>query len=226
MRDRSGVVSSKSRCMLERSELRRRYRRCVRAAPRRRSTRSPERSGRLSESPLSSPHRRRARRGQRRRPSNDHNKSERGSARASRRVARIATVRWQITTRVPVMGPCWVLWAALVAAGAAATGGRLPRTSGTGAPPVTPRLPARNLTLAGRNSVRNRSVSNPTKCLTSPVNVSSEASLFSPSPRSYLRRATQPSVRSRSPTELTPLELQVWMDADDLYFSSNFFLVI
>lgn len=60
-----------------------------------------------------------------------------------------------------VMSRLWML--VLLAAGAAAAGGRLPRTSPPAPPPApspapSPRLPQRNLTLSTRSSVRNRSV--------------------------------------------------------------------
>lgn len=60
-----------------------------------------------------------------------------------------------------VMSRLWML--VLLAAGAAAAGGRLPRTSPPAPSPAPspaplPRLPQRNLTLSNRSSVRNRSV--------------------------------------------------------------------
>lgn len=98
----------------------------------------------------------------------ENNKSERRCVRVRRRES--ASGRRDSTFRSVSRASCanrdlvmtrW--WMVVLLASAAAAGGRLPRTSPPApapapAPSALPRLPQRNLTLASRSSVRNRSV--------------------------------------------------------------------
>lgn len=93
-----------------------------------------------------------------------HNKSERRAARIPRAATLPAVRRRQIEYRAyRTVMTGWLL--VVLVAGAAAAGGRMPRTSAPAAPAPppapapAPRLPLRNVTLSSRNSVRNRSVS-------------------------------------------------------------------